>query len=127
MAYMSLTYNLNFAMLIIETPIFTRLVESLLNDEEYRKLQGCLCLAPQAGNIIRGSGGLRKIRWAHGQRGKRGGVRVIYYWVTNSEKILMLYIYPKNRQIDLTPEQVKLLSSLLTKSLRGAEGDEAIS
>lgn len=116
MTYMPLTYNLNFVMLIIETPVFTRLVESLLDDEEYRKLQGCLCLSPQAGNIIRGSGGLRKIRWAHGQRGKRGGVRVIYYWVTNSGKILMLYIYPKNRQSDLTPGQIK--------ELRKVVGDE---
>ena len=67
-------------MKIIETPIFTRIVESLLTDEEYRLLQSKLVNSPEFGNVIPGSGGLRKIRWRTEARGKRGGIRVIYYW-----------------------------------------------
>ena len=65
-------------MVIIETPIFTRKLKTLLLDDEYRKLQHELVLRPEAGDIIPGSGGVRKIRWAGSGRGKRGGVRVIY-------------------------------------------------
>jgi len=66
-------------MIIIETHIFTRKLKALLTDDEYRKLQNELVLRPDAGKIIPGSGGLRKLRWAGSGRGKRGGVRVIYY------------------------------------------------
>jgi mRNA-degrading endonuclease RelE of RelBE toxin-antitoxin system len=66
---------------IIETSIFTRQVQELLNDEEYRLLQSALLSRPDLGAIIPGSGGLRKARWSTRRRGKRGGLRVIYYWV----------------------------------------------
>jgi mRNA-degrading endonuclease RelE of RelBE toxin-antitoxin system len=104
----------------IETPIFTRRMESLLTAEEYRELQNGLIKQPDAGAIIRGSNGLRKIRWAAKGRGKRGGVRVIYYWFVSSEKFLMLFIYPKNEQDDLTPEQTKRLKSLVEQELQNA-------
>ena len=64
------------------------------------------------------SGGLRKLRWAGSGRGKRGGVRVIYYWVTTQERLLMLYIYPKNEQDDLTAEQLKALRSIVEREYR---------
>jgi len=67
------------AMKIIETPIFTKQLEKILDDEEYRQLQNNLVLNPDSGKIIKGSGGLRKMRWAGSGRGKRGGSRVIYY------------------------------------------------
>ncbi len=67
-------------MIIIETPIFTKQVLSILSDDDYRLLQQVLLERPDAGNVIPGSGGLRKLRWAVEGRGKRGGVRVIYYW-----------------------------------------------
>lgn len=66
-------------MRIIETPIFTRRVKSFLSDEEYRELQNSLIAKPDAGKIIRGGGGIRKLRWAGSGRGKRGGVRVICF------------------------------------------------
>ena len=91
----------------IETPIFTRRLESFLAEEEYRELQNALIKQPEAGAVIRGSGGLRKLRWAARGRGKSGGVRVIYYWFASSEKFLMLFLYPKNEQDDLTSEQLK--------------------
>ena len=63
----------------VETPLFTRLVKKLLNDDEYRELQEVLIYRPDLGDVIQGTGGLRKIRWMRKGRGKRGGVRVIYY------------------------------------------------
>ncbi len=89
-------------MIFIESPIFTRLVQGLLSDDEYRQLQMALILQPGLGSVIRGSGGLRKVRWALPGRGKSGGVRVIYYLVTQ-DRILMVYTYPKGKQDDLTP------------------------
>ncbi len=104
-------------MLIIETPVFTRLVEQILTDEEYRNLQNLLVLAPDRGDLIRGSGGLRKLRWAYGGQGKRGGIRVIYYWITKDETLLMLYLYKKNRQSDLTSDQLKVLKKVVEECL----------
>jgi mRNA-degrading endonuclease RelE of RelBE toxin-antitoxin system len=98
---------------IIETSIFTRQVQALLTDEEYRHLQRALVLHPNMGRVIRGSGGLRKARWSIAGRGKRGGLRVIYYWPVAQDKILMLFIYPKSERDDLTPEQLKVLRSIV--------------
>ncbi|NUO84256.1 type II toxin-antitoxin system RelE/ParE family toxin [candidate division KSB1 bacterium] len=105
-------------MQIIETPIFTRHLKALLTDEEYREFQNELIRRPEGGDVIRGSGGLRKIRWHISGRGKRGGVRVIYYWISSHEKILLLFIYPKNVQDDLTHEQLKVLKSLVEQELK---------
>ena len=93
----------------VETPLFTRLVKKLLNDDEYRELQEVLIYRPDLGDVIQGTGGLRKIRWMRKGRGKRGGVRVIYYWLMDDKQILMLYIYPKSQQEELTSEQKKTL------------------
>lgn len=76
--------------------MFTRLVRELLSDEEYRALQLALIENPQAGAVIRGSGGVRKLRWAAPGRGKRGGYRIIYYLRSSSGIIWMLTMYPKN-------------------------------
>jgi mRNA-degrading endonuclease RelE of RelBE toxin-antitoxin system len=77
-------------MVIIETSIFTRQVQALLNDDDYRRLQTILVIRPDAGDLIPGGGGLRKIRWGAQGRGKRGGVRVIYFWAVQQDRILML-------------------------------------
>ena len=66
--------------LIIETPIFTRRIQTVLADDEYRALQAYLVNKPEAGKIIPRSGGLRKLRWSADGHGKRGGIRDIYYW-----------------------------------------------
>ena len=68
---------------------------------------------PERGDLIRGSGGLRKIRWAGSGRGKRGGLRVIYYWHVPGSTILFLLAYPKNEKEDLTPAQLKVLKSII--------------
>lgn len=100
-------------MVIIETPIFTRQVLEILDDETYRALQNELIARPDAGAIIPGSGGLRKIRWAGSGHGKRGGIRVIYYWITADDQIYMLFMYPKNERGDLTPAQLRILRQLI--------------
>ena len=106
------------AMKIIETPVFTKKINDLLTNEEYRNLQNELILNPEKGKIIRGSGGLRKIRFGKTGHGKNGGVRVIYYWILRKETILMLLVYPKNEQDNLSSSQLKLLRSLVEKELQ---------
>ena|SRR5919106_346582 len=105
-------------MIFVETPIFTREVRDLLSDDDYRNLQCALLLRPEAGPIIRGSGGLRKVRWTLGARGKRGGLRVIYYWDKPKEYIYMLLVYPKSRQEDLTREQLRTLRKLVKENMK---------
>ncbi len=79
-------------MVIIELPAFTRRVTELLPDDEYKELQSTLVKRPDAGAVIKGSGGLRKLRWSIPGKGKRGGIRVIYYSAVSEEQILLLHI-----------------------------------
>src|SRR5450759_4722377 len=80
----------------IETKLFSRLVVEHLTDEEYSKLQDSLIENPEAGDLIPGSGGVRKLRWEFAGRGKRGGLRIIYYAQTRQGRIWMLTLYAKN-------------------------------
>jgi hypothetical protein len=100
-------------MRFIETPTFTRVVVECLDDEAYRSLQLALLLRPEAGRVIRGSGGLRKLRWSLEGKGKRGGCRIIYYWDEPSETYYMLYAYSKSERDDLTANQLRILSRLV--------------
>jgi len=103
---------------IIETSIFTKKIKRLLSDEEYRLLQNELIINPTKGNVIKDSGGLRKIRWKSQGRGKSGGVRIIYYWISYEKIILMLLVYPKSEQDDLTSDQLKILKKLVEEELK---------
>lgn len=100
-------------MIFLETPVFTRQIKELVDDEDYRQLQLRLVANPDSGDLIPRSGGLRKIRLGVPGRGKRGGARVIYYWVTARSQIYMLLAYAKNVQEDLTPGQLQTLRSLV--------------
>jgi hypothetical protein len=80
----------------VETKLFTRLVQEYLSDDEYSALQQALAANPEAGAVIAGSGGVRKLRWAVAGRGKRGGIRVIYFLRTRHGQIWMLTLYAKN-------------------------------
>lgn len=82
-----------------------------MNDDEYRGLQETLIRHPNMGNVIQKTGGLRKVRWKQGNRGKSSGIRVIYYWMAKKEHLYMLYIYQKTKQEDLTFTQLKELKS----------------
>jgi hypothetical protein len=105
------------ATVFIETPIFTRQVQSLLSENQYRDLQDQLREHPDAGSKIKGSGGLRKLRWNTEGQGKSGGVRVIYYWVVTQDRIFMIYMYPKSKQGDLSSEQLTSLKKTMEKEL----------
>jgi mRNA-degrading endonuclease RelE of RelBE toxin-antitoxin system len=102
----------------VETPVFTREVTELLSDDEYRGLQLALLFRPEQGPLIPKSGGLRKLRWKRVGGGKRGGLRVIYYWDKDPETIYMLLVYPKSQQEDLTPTQLRVLSKLVREELK---------
>lgn len=103
-------------MIFIETSVFTREIRALLPDAEYRMLQTALMYRPDAGDIIRGGGGLRKVRWSLPGRGKRGALRVIYYW-DPPETIYMLLPYKKTDQDDITAEQLKFLRNMVKEWL----------
>ncbi len=80
----------------IETPFFTKALDRYLDDDEYRELQTYLNKHPESGKIVPGSGGVRKLRWAAAGRGKRGGLRIIYYLRLARGRIWMLTLYGKN-------------------------------
>jgi mRNA-degrading endonuclease RelE of RelBE toxin-antitoxin system len=84
-----------------------------MDDDDYAQMQAFLVSRPEAGSIIKGSAGIRKLRWAGSGRGKRGGLRVIYYWWVAQDRISLLLVYPKNEQDDLTADQIKKLRNQL--------------
>lgn len=99
-------------MVFIETSFFTEDVTSLLSEEEYRKFQNFLAENPEAGDLIKDTGGLRKVRWGSGGKGKSGGVRVIYYYVVADSQLRMILIYKKGIQDTLTDKQKATLRKL---------------
>jgi mRNA-degrading endonuclease RelE of RelBE toxin-antitoxin system len=101
----------------IETHKFTELITDILPDNTYSDLQKSLIDDPEAGDIIKASGGIRKIRWRISGHGKRGGIRIIYYWIVSRDTIIMLDVYQKNEQADLTPDQIKQLRRLVREEL----------
>jgi hypothetical protein len=103
---------------LVETSIFTRQITNLLTDDDYRALQQALMLRPEQGALIRGSGGLRKVRWSKRGIGKRGGIRVIYYWHEHDGAFYMLFAYGKNVQDDLTQSQLKTLSRIVREEFK---------
>ena len=100
-------------MLFVETTLFTKLLSSYLPDDEYAKLQEFLCESPDAGEIIQGTSGLRKLRWSLMNKGKRGGLRIIYYWFIEENQICFLYVYSKSQKENITIQEIKYFKSLL--------------
>jgi hypothetical protein len=88
-----------------------------MEDDDYAELQLYLAMRPEVGKVIRGSGGIRKARWTGSGRGKRGGLRIIYYWFVNAELIYLLYVYPKCDQEDLRPDQLKMLKAVVKETM----------
>jgi mRNA-degrading endonuclease RelE of RelBE toxin-antitoxin system len=100
-------------MRFIETSIFSKAIDELLDEEQFRALQLALLARPEAGALIRKTNGLRKMRWALQGGGKRGGIRVIYYWDKVTDSIYLLFAHPKSAQKTLTSQQLNLLSKLV--------------
>lgn len=100
-------------MIFIETPTFSRLISELLSDDEYSKLQTELAKRPDVGDLIKDGGGIRKLRWKRAGTGKSGGIRVIYYWLTADNQILMLLAYPKSVKDNLTDKETAILRNLV--------------
>ncbi len=96
---------------IVETPLFTRRIQKAMSEEDYRELQIALVEDPELGADL--GGGLYKVRWGVEGRGKRSGARVVYYWAREDGTILMLFVFLKNEQDDLTPDQEKALRRLV--------------
>jgi hypothetical protein len=93
----------------IETAVFTRQVLSWMDDDEYRELQTILLDNPEAGDVIKGGGGIRKIRFGIQGRCKSGGVRTIYFWKKAADQIYMLLMYPKSKKDTLTDAETEIL------------------
>ena len=106
----------DYIMIFIETSIFTKEIQRLIPDDIYRMLQTALMLRPDSGKLIRGSGGLRKIRWNLPGSGKRGALRIIYFW-DPPDRIFMLLPYKKSDQDDLTSDQLKVLRQMVKELL----------
>ncbi len=100
-------------MVFIETPTFTKTIIGLLTDDEYRFLQNELTQNPEAGDLIPGCGGVRKIRFAAQGKGKRGGARLIYYWQKSKDRVFMLTAYTKAKTTNLDPEQAAFFKTLV--------------
>jgi hypothetical protein len=102
-------------MVIIETSIFTRQIQALMDDENYAEFQSELAGRPEMGDCISGGGGIRKVRIAAKGHGERGGARIIYYWAVADNQIFMLLAYAKNKQENLSKDQLRMLRVLVQK------------
>jgi hypothetical protein len=100
-------------MVFVELSPFMAFRVAHWTDDQFRELQNFLLASPDAGDVIRGGRGLRKLRWTVEGRGKRGGARVIYYRYVAAERIYFVYAYTKAVQEDLTREQVGVLAQLM--------------
>ncbi len=100
----------------VETKLFTRLIDEYLSDDEFAALQLSLAINPEAGDVIKGTGGVRKMRWAGSGRGKRGGLRVIYYLRLQNGQIWLLTVYAKNVRDDISASVLKKVKEELDGS-----------
>ncbi len=98
---------------LIESPIFTKLWPDYWSEDERGEFAAWLAQSPEAGDVIPGSGGIRKVRWARGGQGKRGGVRVIYYAQVSGGLIWLLTIYAKSSQENIPAHILKALKQEL--------------
>jgi hypothetical protein len=101
----------------VEAPVFTKLLADYLDDDGYRELQLHLTHDPEAGDVIPGTGGFRKVRWADPRRrkGKRGGLRVNYHYLMSDTQIWLMTLYDKDTATDLSPAEKRVLKAAIEK------------
>jgi hypothetical protein len=106
-------------LVFFETPLFTRLLPKYLDDQDYRELQQALLRDPQKGDLMPGTGGFRKVRWQDARRGKGrlGGLRIIYYYLTADNQIWFFTLYDKSEAIDLTSDEKKQLKQAIQREV----------
>ena len=102
-------------MILIETTLFTKLLPDYLTDDQYSELQNHIIEKPDAGVVIQDTGGLRKLRWSLNSKGKRGGVRIIYYWQGSDDHIYLMTLYEKNEIENLSVREKRTLKKILAK------------
>jgi len=108
---------------LIETSTFTKQITALLSDEEYGEFQSRLAANPQLGPLIKGGGGIRRMRVVVGSRGKSGGAQVIYYWAAPRDLILLLYAYHNSVAADLSPKQASQLARVVKEEFGHEKAD----
>jgi hypothetical protein len=108
-----MTYNKDRTVVFVETKIFTQFVKEYLSDDEYKELQQYIMKNPEVGKIIRGSGGVRKLRWAREGMGKSGGVRTIYYWAESRSHVYMLTMYSKSEKENIDKKTLARIAKQL--------------
>jgi|SRR5579859_4784941 len=128
-AYDSYTYapSVQLCMEFIEAPAFTRHLPEYLNDDEYRTLQHRLGENPELGSLMPGTSGFRKLRWADVRRGKgrRGGLRVIYYYFASDNQIWLMTLYDKAEAADLSAREKKALKAAIESELTARKARRA--
>ena len=100
-------------MVIVESKLFTKLLPVYMDDDEYRLFQQALLLRPEIGDLIQGTGGLRKVRWRTRGKGKRGGIRIIYYYLSSHFRFYILTVYAKGQVTDLKADEKRVLARLM--------------
>ncbi|MRH77598.1 toxin [Spiribacter sp. C176] len=112
-------------LVFLETPSFTRHLRDYLTDDSYRELQHKLMDNPEMGVVIPGTGGFRKVRWEDARRGKgkRSGLRIIYYYLTSDRQIWFFAIYNKDETLDLTVEEKKVLKKTIHAEIEARRRD----
>ena len=112
----------NAAMQVFSTRTYERAVRKLLGEEARREMENAIVADPDAAPVIRGTGGIRKLRWAGSGRGKRGGIRTVYFYHAGPEAVYLLTAYAKANHEDLTPADTRALSRLVAEIKKEATG-----
>ena len=102
-------------MIFVEAKPFTRRLPDYLTDDEYREFQNYLIETPDTGDVVPHAGGIRKVRWKLKRSGKRGGLRIIYYWHVLDSHIYLLFLYQKNEFEDLEKDEYAALKSIVER------------
>jgi len=102
---------------IIKTTIFNKAIKKLLNDQEVQLIEDYIVDNPFAGDEIKGSKGLRKVRFPYRGKGKSGGIRVIYYVMISNDSCYLITAYPKSKKIDLTSSEIKLIGRYIEEQI----------